>query len=300
MSSPSSTQTADPSRLKAENIFPYSKWNRELPTLKKDYLQANPFPHAIANNFLVPETLRQVLTEFPSLDSGPWIHYVHVNERKYGRTDSKSFGPFTQAVVKELNSERFLQFLTDLTGIQGLFADPTFEGGGLHQSGPGGYLNIHADFTVHPHHRDWKRRINLLVYLNENWGDAYQGHLELWDREMKQCVHKIVPLFNRAVIFNTDADAFHGHPAPLKCPEGMSRKSIALYYFTREKGPILVRSTEYRARPEDKARALWIYLDKMVLRIYDAVKRVLRFDDRFISKTLSFLDRVLRGRKRKR
>lgn len=291
-------QIIDPSLLKAEDIFPYSKWVNKLETLKTSYRQAVPFPHIVLDQFLVADTLRHVLAEFPALDSGSWIHYVHVNERKYGRTDSKTFGPFTQAVVKELNSSQFIQFLTDLTGIQGLFADNSLEGGGLHQSGPGGYLNIHADFTVHPHHRDWRRRINILIYLNENWQDAYGGHLELWDPGMAHCIHKLAPLFNRAVIFNTDVDTFHGHPEPLRCPEGMSRKSIALYYFTQEQGPVLIRSTEYRARPGDGLESLWIYFDKVVLRIYDRIKRTFRFNDTFVSQTLSWLDRIRqRGKK---
>jgi len=171
--------------------------------------------------------------------------------------------------------------------------DETLEGGGLHQSERGGFLNVHADFTVHPHRRDWRRRLNLLLYLNTEWDESYGGYLELWDTEMHACRKKIGPILNRCVIFSTDPTSFHGHPDPMTCPPGTTRKSLALYYFTQEEAP-LVRSTEYRARPGEGVRGLGIYLDKMALRLYDRTKRALGLDDRFASGLL----RLLSGRRR--
>jgi hypothetical protein len=104
-------------------------------------------------------------------------------------------------------------------------------GGGLHQIERGGYLKIHADFNRHPKFK-LERRLNLLLYLNENWKEEYGGHLELWNREMTHFVHKILPTFNRCVIFNTTDTSYHGHPEPLACPQGMTRKSLALYYYS--------------------------------------------------------------------
>jgi hypothetical protein len=34
------------------------------------------------------------------------------------------------------------------------------------------------------------------------------------------------------MVFGTTDFTYHGHPDPLRCPEGMSRKSLALYYFS--------------------------------------------------------------------
>ncbi|MBI3313346.1 MAG: 2OG-Fe(II) oxygenase [Candidatus Omnitrophica bacterium] len=272
-------------------IFPYERWLPQLETLKARYQKAEPFAHIMLENLLDPQIAANVLSEFPAPKSGTWIHYMHVNEKKLGMTTLSNFGPAVQAVVQELNSPRFVQFLSDLTGIQGLFPDDSLEGGGLHQSPRGGFLNIHADFTVHPHHRTWRRRVNLLLYLNQNWPDSYGGHLELWDKKMRHCVHHIAPLFNRSVIFNTDADSFHGHPEPLACPPGVTRKSIALYYFTEESTPPRIRSTEYRARPGDGLKAVTIYLDKMILRFYDRFKRFFGINDDFASKTLKGIAR---------
>jgi hypothetical protein len=218
---------------------------------------------------------------------------VHVNERKYGQNARESYGPATTAVVDELTSPAFVQFLKALTGMDRLFVDQSLHGGGLHQSKRGGFLNIHADFTVHPYHRDWVRRVNVLVYLNKDWRDDYRGHLEFWDRDMGRRHQWIAPIFNRCVIFQTDTHSYHGHPEPLMCPDGVTRKSLALYYFTKEQSPY-VRSTEYRARPGDGAQAALIYADKMALRVYDKMRRVFRFDDQFVSRLL----RLFSGRRR--
>lgn len=273
-----------------ESILLYPYWQSQLPDLRKRYSTAEPYPHVVLENFLNPNTLEKALGEFPDLGSGKWIHYIHANERKYGKTDASDLGPTLAAIIRELNSPAFVQFLSNLTGIEGLFADESLEGGGLHQSPRGGFLNVHADFTVHPHHRDWRRRINVLVYLNKDWRDSYGGHLELWDKKMKRCVHKVAPLLNRAVIFNTRPNSFHGHPEPLTCPEGMTRKSIALYYFTKNNSPF-IQSTEYRARPGEGPKRIGIYLDKMLLRAYDAVKRTFNLDDEFASRVLKQIDK---------
>src|SRR5206468_2179145 len=97
------------------------------------------------------------------------------------------------------------------TGIPGLMPDPYFEGGGLHETKRGGHLGIHADFNIHSQLKV-ERRLNLLIYLNENWDKTFGGELELWNKDMKECAVRVAPIFGRAVIFNTDLDSFHGHP----------------------------------------------------------------------------------------
>ena len=130
-----------------------------------------------------------------------------------------------------LNSGPFLAFLERLTGINGLIADPHLRGGGVHIIRRGGKLGIHADFN---HHKRLKvfRRLNLLLYLNREWDEAWGGHLELWNRDKTRCCRRIAPVFNRTVIFDTSNFSYHGHPEPLECPQDESRKSLALYYYT--------------------------------------------------------------------
>jgi hypothetical protein len=274
-------------------VFPYERWTAQLPALHSRYNSAGPFPHIVLDDFASAPFLDECVGAFPSPKSAEWVAYKHVNEKKQAITEKGRIQPVLQSMVDAFQSPRFVEFLGGLTGIQGLLADEAMEGGGLHQVERGGYLNIHADFTVHPKKLHWRRQVNLILYLNKDWQDVYGGHLELWDPGMTKCWHKIAPVFNRAVIFNTYSDAFHGHPDPLECPEETSRKSLALYYFTEEAKP-LVRSTEYRARPGDRGKAL-IYLDNLALRAYGIAKRRLGISDRTIGRVLKVVDRV-RGR----
>jgi hypothetical protein len=172
-------------------------------------------------------------------------------------------------------------------------ADPMLEGGGLHQSGPGGYLNVHTDFSMHHFHTNWHRRVNLILYLNPGWHEEWGGSLELWEAKMARCGAKYSPLLNHALIFTTDERSLHGFPDPLTCPLGESRKSVALYYYTLEAGKKpTVHSTDYFARPQDGwAKASMIWLDKKAVDIYSRAKARFGFSDEFASKILGFLSK---------
>lgn len=256
---------------------------------KKDaYQNAKPYPHIVIDNFLEKEVALKGSELFPQIEDSGWIHYLHVNEKKHGLNKTDLLPRYFKNLIEELNSKEFISELEKLTGIKNLIADDMLEGGGLHQSAKGGFLNIHADFTVHPHKRQWKRRVNLLVYFNEGWKEEYLGGLEMWDKKMTNAVQSVSPILNRCVIFNTEEDSYHGFPEPIKCPENMTRKSLALYYFTEENSP-LKRATNYKSRPGDGINALWIYLDKQAINFYNFIKGVLGLNDDFASKVLKWL-----------
>jgi hypothetical protein len=275
-------------------VFDTTRYNSRLTELGKSYRTASVFPHITLDNFLDSDRLRTALADFPPIGGKDWIHYQHVNENKGGLNKRNAIPSSLLSIIDTLNSDEFVKWLSDLTGIENLRADPNLEGGGLHQINPGGFLNIHADFTVHPHKPMWRRRVNVLVYLNEGWQESYGGKLELWTKDMKHCFESVLPIFNRCVIFNTDADSYHGHPHPLACPVGMTRKSIALYYFTEESSVPRKIATNYRARPEDGLKSIAIYLDKQVLTLYNWLKGKLGIDDAFASRVLNFLTKFRR------
>ena len=277
----------------ATAILDIDSLTAQLDELRKQYATATPFPHHVFEDLLPVDVIDEAIKEFPPLDADQWNNYIHVNERKYSNTDPSSWGPTLRAILATFNSPEFVQFVSELTGIEGLIPDPSLEGGGLHQSPAGGFLNIHADFTVHPHHRNWQRRANLLLYLNDDWKPEWGGELELWTKDMKHCAKKVAPIANRALIFTTDFDSFHGLPDPITCPEGEARRSLALYYFTVEDSP-LARSTEYRGRPGDGLHGVSIFIDKHVLRTYDWAKRRLGLSDDFARKALGFTDKLRR------
>jgi hypothetical protein len=197
----------------------------------QQYREAAPFPNIVLENLLDAGILRRVAAEVAAMDRSGWHRTTTERERKLSIEDESAFGPFTRRVFAALNSGAFVTFLEELTGIDGLIADPHLRGGGLHEIERGGLLGVHADFNFYKRVRLW-RRLNLLVYLNTEWDETWGGHLELWDSQGKACVKRIAPTFNRAVIFDTSSHSYHGHPNPLNCPEGQSRRSLALYYYT--------------------------------------------------------------------
>jgi hypothetical protein len=274
-------------------LFPYERWGSALSGLAKQYRDNQPCPHILLKDFLEPEVALAMAGEFPRPDSAAWTQYKHPNENKLGMPRRELFPPTIAAVTEELNSPEFTAWVSELTGIPNLISDPMLEGGGLHQSGPGGYLNVHTDFSMHHFHTSWHRRVNLILYLNPGWQQEWGGSLELWERGMKRCAAKYPPLVNHALIFTTDERSLHGFPDPLTCPAGQSRKSLALYYYTVEPGKkATAHSTDYFARPQDGWRKSgMIWLDKKAVDLYSRAKVRFGFSDEFASKVLGFLSR---------
>jgi len=219
------------------------------------YAGARPFPHAVIDDFLPGWVCDAVLAEFPAPGDIPWSEYHDAGNTLKLATDSPALmGPFTRSVFGELNGAAMLDFLEALTGIEGLIPDPHLAGGGLHQIESGGYLNVHADFNLHPRLR-LDRQLNLLLYLNHDWTEADGGHLELWSAERGECERRVLPVFNRCVVFNTTDMSLHGHPQPLAVQPPRTRKSLALYYYSAGR-PARERSAEHSTlyRGSDPAR----------------------------------------------
>lgn len=144
----------------------------------------------------------------------------------------KPRGRYIRQFIKRTTSKEFCKLVGELIGVDGLKPDPEGFGGGLHAIPPGGFLKMHCDFKFHPNRR--KRVANLLLFLNPEWQDEWGGHLVLGEDDATQ--RKYAPIAGRAVIFRTDHQNWHGHPDPLSCPENVMRRSIAVYYYTDEKG----------------------------------------------------------------
>ena len=207
---------------------------------KEEYAAAAPFSHCVIDDFLPARAAEKLLGVFPKPDSPFWFDWktrdtIH-QPKKQGignATRLEGADPFIHNILYAFNSYPFIHFLETLTSISGLMPDPHFHGGGLHQILRGGKLAVHCDFNYEEHIKLY-RRINVLLYLNKDWEDSYNGCLELWDKDLTACQKSIKPIFNRCVIFNTDRYSFHGHPKELLCPEDRTRKSVALYYYSRE------------------------------------------------------------------
>ena len=224
------------------------------------YRTNRPFPHIVIDRFIDPKVLDRLLDEFDAHRALNSKSFDRAQERfKTQIAPIESTSPFVRTFFAELNGANFLRFLEEMTGIEGLLPDPYFVGGGFHEIQRGGKLDVHSDFNINPQLK-LVRRLNLLIYLNKDWAPEYGGDLELWDKSMRRCEVKVSPVFNRAVIFNTDLNSLHGHPDPLNCPEDRSRRSVALYYYTSpEEGlaKVTPRTTVFRARPGTKDETDW-------------------------------------------
>jgi hypothetical protein len=217
---------------------------------REEFASAEPFPHVVFDGIVPDEVLVRVLSEFPDSSDQRWFRFDHSKSHKLAMNEDWLAGPNTRQLLAQFNSLAFIDFLEALTGVNDLIPDPHFSGGGLHQIETGGFLKIHTDFNVHPV-LELDRRINVIIYLNRNWEPDWGGQLELWNVEMTEHL-KIEPLFNRMIVFDTSDTSKHGHPDPLASPQGVSRRSLAFYYYTHggpEEEPAVAHQTKHFQRP---------------------------------------------------
>jgi Rps23 Pro-64 3,4-dihydroxylase Tpa1-like proline 4-hydroxylase len=206
-----------------------------LPEIKAQYQSKNPFKYIMFEGFFFPDKAEEIHTNYPEIEYGKWDGTTYVDQKNKFQQTRFAEGSIMDRVFKELNSAGFLDWLQQLTDFEEeVTGDGELFGGGLHQSINGAFLNVHVDYNIHPKTK-YHRRLNVLVYMNKDWRAEYEGQLELWDLSQgkKELLGKYAPEFNRCVIFETNEVSFHGHPKPLRTPQGINRKSIATYYYTR-------------------------------------------------------------------
>lgn len=224
-----------------------------------DYRTARPFPHIQLDGLFAPELLDQAIAELPIV--ARWARYDTANERKVVCSDVRAFGPAGETLVHALNSAPFVRFLERLTGISGLIPDPHLHAAGYMKVPPGGFLELHYDFSTQQQLR-LDRRINVLLYLNRDRRTEWGGQLELHSNDpLESDEHEVVeiePLFNRLAIFNTP-EALHGHRRPIACPPDRSRLCLSWYYYTAPPVPdwaLHVRKVRFLGRRDPVRSAI--------------------------------------------
>lgn len=225
--------------------------------LQEAHAAADPFPHTVIDDFLPKEVVRYCQEHFPAEMGEGGAEFDRDQERFKRSFQPDELAPELRNLFYGFNSLPFIQLVERITGIKGLIPDPYFFGGGFHETRTGGHLSMHADFN---HHQPMglERRVNVLIYLNEDWEDGYGGELELWEESMKECRQKIVPVAGRCVMFNTTGNSWHGHPAPVAHPNGTPRRSIALYYYTSTWDESRAdKTTQFKVRPGTTDRVDW-------------------------------------------
>ena len=203
------------------------------------FAEAEPFSHVVIDDFFRRDVALELESEFPAPDDQCWHRYNNALEQKRSCNNWNAFPSLTYSTFNFLNSHEFVERLSAALNVADLFSDPGLNGGGWHAHGPGGKLNPHLDYSSHPK-TGMRRRINLIVYLNSGWMPRWGGHLGLWTQEAGavapgNLVKTIDPVFNRAVIFDTTQDSWHGLSSPIECPAGEARRSLATYYLDQAK-----------------------------------------------------------------
>lgn len=236
-------------------------WTHDVARLADAFRAAQPFEHAVIDGFLSDDLARALAAEFPGTTAAPWHRYLNPIENKFGLTRFDDL-PVTRRVIALLQSPEVVELLARVSGIPELEADPSLHGGGLHYHPRGGKLDMHLDYSLNPV-TGKERRLNLILYLNDGWDEAWGGHLELWDAEFTGCRARVAPVFNRAAVFATSDVSYHGLPRPLTCPEGTGRKSLAVYYVSAPRPGATPRAkAEFRPLPNQA-------VDERLLRLYD-------------------------------
>lgn len=205
-------------------------------SLGAQFRRAEPFPHVVVDDFFDPKIAEALERDIPAFDDPGWWQYSNPLEEKRALNLWDRFPAASYRGFSFLCSEKFLAGLRMLTGIGELCADEGLHGGGWHLHPPGGRLNVHLDYSIHPK-LGLERRLNLIVYLTRGWDPAWGGALGFWSHDPatsspKDLVTSIECRFNRAVIFDTTSNSWHGLPEPITCPPGIARKSIATYYLS--------------------------------------------------------------------
>lgn len=233
----------------------------------EQYQSAKPYHYIAIDNFLPVDIAEKVRQEALSIDEKPAENSSPQEHLK------SSYNPdvlphYTRLVFNALNSQSFIRFLEEMTGIKGLIADPYFKGGGIHRTNNGGHLGIHADFNHHKQ-MNLERRLNVLIYLNPDWIAEFGGSFEIWTDDMKDRVASFAPIMNRMCCFSTSSTSMHGNPEPVNHPDQMPRLSIALYYYTATwTESHVAHSTLFRPRPGTTDQATSMQDRRRVVRKY--------------------------------
>lgn len=219
------------------SLIETSIYDLDTDNLKEQFQNKNPYNHIVLDNTINDEFLKKMENEIRNLHISEIISenvygIDNVQENKFSCRDFTKFNYANQA-KDYFESDKFLKWLSIITGIDNLLKDEYNHGNGIHIIKENGKLNIHADFNRHSESKKY-RRLNLLLYLNSNYDEKFNGKLELWNKEMTKCEKSIEPIFNRIIIFQIDDDANHGHPELWKSSSS-DRISLALYYYTDDR-----------------------------------------------------------------
>jgi len=225
--------------------------NLDYCSLQEQFKRSEPFPHVVIDNFFDDKTAAEIASSFPAHDDSVWtVSYDNAVEKKKACSHWDKFPAPIYSSLFFLCSHKFAGVLSHITQNSNIIPDYGLHGGGMHSHSRDGKLNIHKDYSLHPK-LPLMRNYNLIIYMTPDWNPEWGGGLEFWShdektQQPKECITKIENKFNRAVLFDTTQNSWHGLPEELTCPENIARRSLATYYLN----PI-------NSKAESRKRALY-------------------------------------------
>ncbi len=238
--------------------------------LKKKFDEGQPFKYVIIDNLLDEGFAKRLSMQFPSIDRMK-TKYNGINERKAEHSGKEFLTPPFNKLKEILFSKEFLYFIEQVSTIKNLIVLDDRFGYGLHQGGNGSFLDIHIDYNLHPFKKK-QRRLNLLIFLNEQWEENWGGMLQFWDSNVTKCITSIEPKFNRCIIFECNDISFHGYNK-IHCQESITRKSFYTYFFSEPEESLKFHDTIFKTLPEDNKWKKIIVASKENLK--NTIKRML-------------------------
>jgi hypothetical protein len=224
--------------------FDYEKFESKVQEVCDSYNAQTPYPFAYFDGLFDEALLDEINREIDLANFEKDVRSIDGVEVKTRSDfeDNESLPPATRRVFELINGGKFLNIVSKLTGIGGLISDPYYDGGGINVIENNGTLAVHVDGTTQ-HRMQVCRRINAILFLNDDWDPNWNGYHEQWDFVNKElspfddeqewkCVRKILPKKNRLFFFTTNDHSWHGHAGVLNVPEGVQRRSLIAYYYT--------------------------------------------------------------------
>jgi hypothetical protein len=212
-----------------KNIF--GNWINDITDILTSFQNAKPYEYVIIPNFLNDDYANFFSEKFPIVDNS-WHKYNNPFEVKYAFDNINTLDPILRDLFYHLSTDKLIKIFSDISNIPNLAYDPYLHGAGLHLHPRNGRLGMHLDYEKHPYLENRERRLNIILYLNKEWKDEWNGATELWNEDMSECKVKSPIRFNTAIVFRTNDISWHGVPEKILCPENMMRKSFAYYYIS--------------------------------------------------------------------
>lgn len=218
---------------KVDNCYTdiFGDWFNNFSSNDKNTLNTNPFPYIIIPEFINTKYYNKFKEVFPSKPNENWCKYENPLEVKYTLDNLEIMDPVISNTFYSLSHENTIDKFKKIFNIPELEYDPYYHDAGLHMHPRYGRLNMHLDYEIHPISNK-QRRLNIILYLNDDWNPEWNGDTQLWNNNISECVVKSYPKGNTAIVFVTTEQSWHGVPETILCPQDMYRKTLAFYYVS--------------------------------------------------------------------